>query len=61
MKRGRPPIADSVSQLPATTVPTTLHDAASREALRRDVSLAQIVREALFFHLKRTAMAQTTA
>jgi len=52
MKVGRPSIADSVSQLPATTVPTSVHDAAIREALRRDVSVAQVVREAMISHLK---------
>lgn len=61
LKRGRPSIAVDVSQLPATTVPTSLHDAAIREALRRDVSVAQVVREAMFFHLRNTLQAQTSA
>jgi hypothetical protein len=53
MKRvGRPPIASKVSQLPACTVPADVHDAVIRQALRRDVSVAQVVREALVFHLK---------
>lgn len=51
-RRGRPPIAASVSQLPAVTLPTHLHDAAIHEASRRGVPVAQVVREALFFHLK---------
>ncbi len=49
--RGRPAIAEHTSQLPATTVPSPMHDAAIREALRRDVSVAQVVRDALFDHL----------
>lgn len=53
-KRGRPSLAASVSQIPATTVPTDLHDAAVREALRRHVPVARVVRDALFFHLKKT-------
>jgi predicted HicB family RNase H-like nuclease len=52
IRRGRPPIAAYVSQLPACTVPTDLHDAVVRQALRRQVSVAQVVREALIFHLK---------
>lgn len=52
MKRGRPRIALQVSQMPAVTVPALIHDAYTREALRRDVSVAEVVREALFSHLK---------
>jgi len=61
MKVGRPPIAPHVSQLPACTVPTSVHDAVSREALRRDVSVASVVRDALVSHLKsiQSAQAQT--
>lgn len=51
-RRGRPSIAVSVSQLPASTVPTSVHDAVVREALRRDVSVAQVVRDAMISHLK---------
>jgi len=49
---GRPPLAAQTSQLPACTVPAALHDAVSREAIRRDVPVARVVREALVFHLK---------
>lgn len=53
LKRGgRPPLAAQTSQLPACTVPAALHDAVSREAIRRDVPVARVVREALVFHLK---------
>lgn len=38
--------------MPATAVPTTVHDAVVREALRRDVPVAQIVRESVITHLK---------
>jgi hypothetical protein len=51
-RRGRPPLAERVSQLPATTLPLELHDAVTREALRRDVPVAQVVRDALVSHLK---------
>ena len=51
-KVGRPRLAPEVSQLPATTVPVPVHDAVIREAARRDVSVAQVVREAIVFHLK---------
>lgn len=61
MKRGRPPLAASVSQLPACAVPTDLHDAVSREALRRDVSVARVIRDALIYHLKNRTMAVTAA
>lgn len=59
MKVGRPSLAREVSQLPATTVPVRLHDAAIREALRRDVPVAQVVRDALISHLKITVLDQT--
>lgn len=59
--RGRPPIAPSVSQLPACVVPTPLHDAIIREASLRDVSVAHVVREALFFHLKNTRLSEKSA
>lgn len=52
MKRGRPPIAPHTSQIPATTVPASWHDAVAREAVARDVPVAQVVREAIFCHLK---------
>lgn len=51
VKRGRPPLADEVSRIPAVTVPASLHDAVVREAARRDVPVAQIVREALISDL----------
>jgi hypothetical protein len=54
VKRGRPPLAPSVSQLPACTVPTPVHDAVIRESIRRDVSVARVVRDALISHLKNT-------
>lgn len=60
-RRGRPPISIERSQLPACTVPTSVHDAAIREALQRGVSVAQVVRDALFSHLKYSAQAQTSA
>jgi hypothetical protein len=60
-RRGRPRIAVSVSRLPACTVPTALHDALSRKALRLGVSVAQVMRDALFFDLKNSAMATTSA
>lgn len=49
---GRPPISAHTSQLPACTVPASVHDAIAREAVRRDVPVARVVREALVFHLK---------
>jgi hypothetical protein len=49
---GRPRIADQTSQIPPTTVSTRVHDAVVSEAFRRDVSVAQVVRDALVFHLK---------
>lgn len=61
MKRGRPRIAADVSQLPACTVPALMHDALAREALYRDVSVAQVIRDALFFHLKNSVMQGTSA
>lgn len=51
-KRGRPRLANNNSQIPAIRVPTALHDAVVIEALERDVSVAQVVREAIFLHLK---------
>jgi hypothetical protein len=50
--RGRPRVAPVTSQMPATTVPASVHDAFVREALNRRVDVAVIVREALFSHLK---------
>lgn len=50
--RGRPRIASAVSQIPACIVPAYLHDAIAKEALVRRVSVAQVVRDALFSHLK---------
>lgn len=58
---GRPAIANKVSQLPACTVPACVHDAVIRQALQRDVSVAQIVREALVFHLKTRRQGDTAA
>lgn len=49
---GRPPLAATVSQLPACRVPASLHDAVAREALRRDVSIARVMRDALVSHLQ---------
>jgi hypothetical protein len=61
LKRGgRPRVAAEVSMLPACTVATSIHDAACAEALRRDVSVARVVRDALFFYLK-TRQQQTTS
>lgn len=51
-KRGRPPIAPEVSKLPASVVPAWVHDTVASEALRRDVSVAQVVRERLINGLK---------
>ena len=50
--RGRPALADEVSRLPATTVPADVHDAVVREAMRRDVSVASVVRDAVISGLK---------
>ena len=61
LRRGRPPIAAETSQLPACTVPAALHDAVAREAMRRDVPVARVVREALVFHLKNCARTDTGA
>lgn len=57
-RRGRPNLAPDVSQLPACAVPTPLYDAVAHEALRRDVSIAQVVRDALIYHLKNRAAPQ---
>lgn len=57
-RRGRPRLASRVSQLPACAVPTSLHDAVALEAMRRDVPVAEIVREALISHLKAAHAAQ---
>jgi hypothetical protein len=51
-KRGRPRLAPEVSQLPATTVPAHVHDALIREALKRDVSAARVIRDAVNSYLK---------
>lgn len=51
---GRPPLSDSMSQIPATRVPSAVHDAAAREALRRGVPVARVVRDALISHLQIT-------
>jgi hypothetical protein len=60
-RRGRPSVALVVSQLPATTVPAGWHDAVAREAIRRDVSVAQVVRDAVFSHLKNSGVAGVTS
>lgn len=52
---GRPKIAPDVSRLPSCVIPTPVHDAVIREATRRDVSVAQVVRDALLSHLQRLA------
>lgn len=52
IKIGRPALAAETSQLPATTVPASVHDAVAREAIRRGVSQASVVREAVVSHLK---------
>lgn len=52
VKIGRPSLAAETSQLPATTVPAAVHDAVAREALRRGVSQASVVRDAVVSHLK---------
>lgn len=51
-RRGRPPLAARCSQIPATRVPTAVHDAAAREAIRRGVPVARVVRDALISHLQ---------
>lgn len=61
VRRGRPPIAADVSQLPATTVPAAVHNALAREALRRDVPMAQVVREAIISHLENRQSAEPAA
>jgi hypothetical protein len=45
-------MAPEMSQLPATAIPAQIHDAIAREAVRRDVSVARVVREAVISHLK---------
>jgi len=60
LKRGRPPIADSRVQLPATTVSTVIYDELCRRAFQRGTSLAQAVRDALS-HLKNSQQATTSA
>jgi hypothetical protein len=42
-------------------VPAALHDAVASESHRRDVSIAQIVREALVSHLKSRQADDATA
>lgn len=49
---GRPRMAASTSQLPATTVPTPVHDAVARVAVRNGVSVASVIRDAIVSHLK---------
>lgn len=61
VKIGRPRIAAQVSMLPSCTVPSDLHDALIREALYRDVSVAEVVRDALVSHLKTSPMQGTSA
>lgn len=61
MKRGRPRIASQVSQMPAVVVPAVVHDAYAREALRRNVPMAEVVREALFSHLETVREGTTRA
>lgn len=61
MKIGRPRLAPSTSQIPATLVPAFIHDAIIREALHRDVSVAEVVRDALVSHLKTSIMQGTSA
>jgi len=59
---GRPPLAAEVSQIPATRVPAPIHDALIREASRRAVPVAAVVREAIISHLETRparAMGQT--
>lgn len=52
VRRGRPPMAPVVSQLPATTVPAPVHDAAVHLAAQRGQPVAEVVREAVISHLK---------
>lgn len=60
-RRGRPRIAVCVSQLPACAVSTAVHDAVALEAIRRGVSVAHVIRDALFSHLKNSVMRATTS
>lgn len=53
-------MADAMSQLPACRVPSVVHDAAAREALRRGVSLARVQRDALITHLRITVARQVS-
>lgn len=46
------------SQLPATTVPASVHDALVREAFRRDVKVAVVIREAVISHLNNRSLLQ---
>lgn len=48
---GRPPMSAVRSQLPATTVPATVHDAVVKEASRLGVTPTQVVRDAVISHL----------
>jgi hypothetical protein len=54
-------IAAEVSMLPGVTLPAQMHDAVIQQALRRDVSVARVVREAILFYLNHHKQAQTSA
>lgn len=51
VKRGRPPIAAVVADL-HTRVPAPVYDAIAIEAIRRKVTVARVVREALEAHIE---------
>lgn len=50
--RGRPPISDDTSRLPATTVEVWMHDGLIHLANRDAQSVAHEVRQALILYLK---------
>lgn len=50
-RRGRPRLAAEVSNLPSTRVPAAVHDALVREASRRRIAVARVIREAVIRHL----------
>lgn len=52
MKRGRPPLAAQTSTLSPVRCSVALHDRVIQEALRRDVSVAAVVREAIAVYLQ---------
>jgi predicted HicB family RNase H-like nuclease len=60
VKRGRPKVAETISNL-TVRLDANVHDALIREALHRDVPVAEVVREALFSHLVNSPMQGTSA